>query len=398
MTKVILNKRSLTSYVAIVLATTIALALLAAPGNAQRSEQRVIASGSATTKSSQLVIDAKRSRGAFREIRLINTSGARIVFRSLRVIYSDGTSDSLNRRFSLRSGERTRPLNKNNALKFVDQVIADLIPNRRGRQTSAQFELQGSQTYQESRLSRADGNAREALDAADSDVLFGYRNVSLDVDRDEIKLGRKVGRFSHLKFNVFENDVFIRDVRIDYLDGTSQFVPVQATIKNGSSSNWVKVNSDQFIDKIVLIYRTERGNSRSARVEVTGEYAKNWLARSGDGRKFNDGWVMLGAETAGAIGYDTDTIKVGRNEGGFKELRLNIRGRSITLRDIRVYYGDGQSDNFKIRKRVDPGQTVGPLRLTKGDAPIRRITAKYRTRLFFGKGKGTAMVEVWARY
>nr|MCH9765578.1 DUF2541 domain-containing protein [Alphaproteobacteria bacterium] len=220
----------------------------------------------------------------------------------------------------------------------------------------------------------------------------------LNVDRDEIKIGREVGRFSHLRLRVFDNDVFVRDVRIDYDDGTKQFVPFSTTIKKGKTSEWFEVRDARFIDKIVLLYRSKPGRNTKARIEVTGQYAKNWLDPAGDGRKYNDGWVLLGAETAGSIGYDTDTISVGRNKGGFSELRLNVRDRSITLRELRVVYANGRKDVFKLTKRVDPGQTVGPLALAQGKTAIRKIVAKYRSRLFFGKGKGTAVVEVWARH
>lgn len=371
--------------------------ILASTAHAQRTSTRVISSKAVTTADRKVIIDTRKARGAYRNIRLVNR-GAVIRFRSLQIFYADGTSDRVNRSFRLRSGERTRILNKGNALKFVDKVVADLRPTRR-RAQRARLELQGTQTRREARLTRGSSAlATGGENFDDTDVLFGYRTVAFDVDRDEIKIGKRVGRFSHLKLNVYDNDVFIRDVRIDYIDGSSQFVPIGSNIKNGKSSDWFEVRPNRFIDKIVLIYRSKSGRNNRARVEVSGQYAKNWLAPNGEGRKFNDGWVLLGAETAGAIGYDTDTISVGRNKGGFKEIRLRVRDRSITLRELSVLYRDGHADKFKLTQRVDPGETVGPIKLPNGRAAIAKIRAKYRTRLFFGKGKGTAMVEVWGRH
>ena len=40
--------------------------------------------------------------------------------------------------------------------------------------------------------------------------------------------------------------------------------------------------------------------------------------------------------TAGFIGFEKDVIPVGKNEGGFRQIRLKVRDRSITLREIRV--------------------------------------------------------------
>lgn len=382
-----------------------AIALLWLPlsivsAEAQRTTPRLIASEITSTAAKRVVIDVSKARGAFRNIRLINARGPRIRFRNVRIVYSDGRSDQIGRAFSLRSGERTKNLIKSNTLKFVDKVIADIRPTGRRRAGRVRLEVLGIQTPREARLTRQGGiTADLSPDPGDHDVLFGYRTVGLDLDRDEIIVGRNVGQFSHLRLNVYDNDVTIRDVRIDYVDGSVQFIPFGVRLKKGTSSEWFEVYKNRFIEKIVLIYRPSKARQkRTARVEVTGQYAENWLDPKGIGRKFNDGWVLLGAETAGAIGYDTDTIKVGRNKGGFKEIRLQVRDRSITLRQLRVVYTNGESDIFRLTQRVDPGQTVGPFALPKGKSAIRKIVAKYRSRLFFGKGKGTAMVEVWGRY
>lgn len=384
---------------AVISTVAVGLALFANTSDAQRAKTRTIASKVVSTASGRVVIDASKARGAYRNIRLVNTRGARIRFREVQIVYTDGTSDRVGRAFALRSGERTRVLNTDNALKFVDKVILDIRPERRRRARRARMALEGTQTRREARLRRGkDKTPGLSINPGDHNVMFGYRTVGLDVDRDEIQIGQNVGRFSHLRLTVFGNDVHVRDLRIDYADGSTQFIPLDTRIKKGAASEWFEVKPDRFIDKIVLIYRARPGQRQSARVEVSGQYAKNWLDPSGEGRKFNNGWVLLGAETAGSIGYDTDTIKVGRNKGGFKELRLKVRDRSITLRELRVIYGNGQSDVFRLTQRVDPGEMVGPLELPKGKSAIRKIVAKYRSRLFFGKGKGTAMVEVWGRH
>ena len=369
---------------------------------AQHAKTRVIVSQDIPLSNRRIVLDASKAAGAFRDIRLIN-HGARIRISNLRIVYSDGTFDEVRRTFRLSSGERTRILNSGNTAKFVDKVIANIRPvrRRRGRRArTVRLELQGTQTAREARLNRRGGQTSTGLptDGGDNDVLFGYRTVGFDVDREEIKIGRDIGRFSHLRLRVFDNDVFIRDVRIDYVDGSTQFVPFSSRIKKGQTSDWFEVRDNLFIDQLVLIYRARPGERKTARIEVAGQYANNWLAPSGEGRKFNDGWVLLGAETAGSIGYDTDTISVGRNQGGFRELRLNVRYRTITLRELSIIYVNGRKDVFKMTRRVDPGQTIGPLALANGNAPISKIVAKYRSRLFFGKGHGTAVVEIWARH
>lgn len=390
-----LNLKPLQKFCALALCVVLAQLAALGPTEAQRATTRVIASETVSTSSRQVVLDGSKTRGAFRNIRLINAGGGRIQFSGLRLIYADGTSDRIARRFSLRPGERTRVLNRGNKAKFVDKLILDVRSVRRRRNARIRLEMQGTQTAREARLSRRGG---VAVDPGDHDVLFGQRTVDLAVDRDEIKIPRNIGRFSHLRLDVFESDVYVRDVRIDYRDGTVQFVPIEARIKSGGSSDWFKVKPNRFIEKIVLIYRADRGKRKTARVEVSGQYAKNWLDPSGDGRKYNNGWVLLGAETAGTVGYDSDTINVGKNKGGFKELRLKVHNRSITLREVKIVFENGQSSTIKMTRRVDPGEIVGPIKVADSRAAIAKIVAKYRSRLFFGKGKGIARVEVWGRH
>jgi hypothetical protein len=365
---------------------------------AQRAATKTIISTAAPLSKSKITIDASKTKGAFRNIRLVNR-GSRIIIKRLRITYSDGTFDEVRKRFSLKYKEGTRVLSSGSNAKFVDKIAVDYV--RRGRtRRKAQLVFTGTQTRRESRLNRnnpgAIGSSRRPRE--DTEVLFGYRNVDFKVDRDEISLGRKAGKFESLKLKVFGDHVFVRDIRVDYLDGSIKSVPFDTLLKKGQQSDWFEVDGSKFIEKLVLIYRARPGRNRDARIEVAGQYADKWLYPTGEGRKYNEGWVLLGSETAGTLGYDTDTINIADNRGGFKDLRLIVRDRSITLREVRVIYESGQEEAFKMNRRLDPGQIAGPFRLKTGPSEIQQIKCRYRTRLFFGKGKGTAVVEIWGRH
>ena len=365
---------------------------------AQRANTVTIVSASVPLSKSSAVIDGSKAPGAFRNLRLTNR-GSRIVIKRLRITYADGTFDEVRRQFSLRYKEGTRILSSGPDAKFVDKIEVDYARHGRTRR-SAQLVLTGTQTRQEARLNRNDPRALKAGRRArrDAEVLFGYRNVDFKVDRDEITLGRQAGKFDALKLKFFGDDVYVRDIRVDYTDGSIQSVRFDSLIKKERQSNWFDVDGEKFIEKLVLFYRSNPGRKSNARIEVAGHYADKWLYPTGEGRKYNDGWVLLGSETAGAFGYDTDTINIGDNRGGFREVRLIVRDRSITLREVKVIYASGQQEAFKTNARLDPGEIAGPYRLATSAAEIRQIKARYRTRLFFGKGKGTAVVEVWGRY
>ena len=153
-----------------------------------------------------------------------------------------------------------------------------------------------------------------------------------------------------------------------------------------------------------MSYRSRPNFKGQAHVEVIGQYAEGWLAPTGEGRKFNQGWVLLGAQTAdffrinsGKAGFDRDVISVGKNEGGFKRIRVQVRERAITLNELRVVYTSGQEDIIPIKTKVEAGSTYGPIDLKGGTRAIKEITAFYRSRIFDAKatGKGKAVVEVW---
>ena len=167
-----------------------------------------------------------------------------------------------------------------------------------------------------------------------------------------------------------------------------------------SRTNWIDLKGDRFIKEIQLVYRSKPSFRGQARIEVFGKYAPGWLGPQGEGRKYNQGWVLLGAQTAGFVGFDKDVIPVGANEGGFKRIRVTVRDRAITLNEVKVIYTDGTDETIPVRTRVDAGGSYGPIDLKGRRAAIDRIEAKYRSRFFdsSARGKGSAIVEVWGQH
>jgi hypothetical protein len=133
---------------------------------------------------------------------------------------------------------------------------------------------------------------------------------------------------------------------------------------------------------------------------VFGEYADGWLGPNGEGRKYNDGWVLLGTDTAGSVGFDKVKIPVGKNEGGFKELRVSVKDRDITMTRLAVVYADGAKDDLEQeRTRIEADKAFGPVNLTK-DAAIKEIEATWRSRALATskRDRAYATVQVWGRH
>ena len=90
------------------------------------------------------------------------------------------------------------------------------------------------------------------------------------------------------------------------------------------------------------------------------------------------------------------------NEGGFRRVRVSVRDRAITLNEVKIVYSDGVEETIPVRTRVKHQRhACRPIDL-KGERrqPIEHIEAKYRSRFFdaSAKGKGSAIVEVWAQH
>ena len=104
-----------------------------------------------------------------------------------------------------------------------------------------------------------------------------------------------------------------------------------------------------------------------------GEYENGWLGPNGEGRKYNDGWVLLGTDTAGSVGFDRVKIPVGKNEGGFKQLRVSVKDRDVTMTNLAVVYNDGAKDEIETnRTKIAADDCVRARSISRRARPSRR--------------------------
>jgi hypothetical protein len=397
-------------------------ALLAAGALSVAEAQDLVGIGSETidvSSDGNITIDVTKAPGAFRGIRVKNKGASTIDVQRVQIVYSDGSVHNEDRQIDMRKGERSREIAADSADKFIDKVNVTWKASK--GKTSLQ--VLGLQTRDGRRMERPKGPATGDLSAEDdkgtptptpatgtgpagdgNDVMFGYQNVGFGIDRDVIKVGGEIGKFDYVRLRVLGNDVHLNTLKVVYMDGTEQDLAVDADIRANTRTSWLDVDGEKFIREIQMSYRSKPNFKGQARIEITGQYAKDWLGPGGEGKKYNAGWVLLGAQTAGFTGFDKDTITVGRNEGGFSKLRIVAKDRAITLREIRVVFESGPDEVFSMRERVDPGNPYGPLEFKAGRSAIKEIQAKYRSRFDLAKGlknlfEGTpAVVEVWGQH
>ncbi len=370
-------------------------------------------------------IDVRQAKGAYKGIRIKNAMGKLFDVRRVQIVYSDGSVWNEDRQIDRYWGERSRPINPTFDSKFIDQITIEQAPgygrgrlqiigiqDREGREMDRGGGT-GARPYRPDRPVSDNGNitvrptvpvasqATPGQPTAGGDVLFGAQYVGFLTDRDVIRVGSEVGKFAKIRLRVLDNDIHINEMKIVYMNGESDTLAINADIPKNSRTNWIDLRGDRFIKEIQLVYRSRPSFSGQARIELFGRYAPGWLGPNGEGRKYNQGWVLLGAQTAGFIGFDKDIIPVGSNEGGFRRIRVTVRDRAITLNEIKVVYANGEEETIPVRTRVDAGGTFGPIDLRGGRrGAIDHIEAKYRSRFFdsSAKGKGSAIVEIWGQH
>lgn len=236
--------------------------------------------------------------------------------------------------------------------------------------------------------------------ASNGEVLFGVQDVGFLVDRDVIRVGAEVGKFDRIRLRVLRNDIYVTDLKAVFDDGTTETLLTDAKIAADRKTDWIALKHKGFIKEIQLVYRSKPDFKGQARVEVFGEYENGWLGPNGDGRKYNDGWVLLGTDTAGSVGFDKVKIPVGQNEGGFKQLRVAVKDRDITMSNLAVVYTDGAKDEIETNRiKVAADGTFGPVDLKKG-ATVKEIEATWRSRAIATskRDRAYATVQVWAKH
>lgn len=366
----------------------------------------------------EVSVDVSGAAGAYKGIRVRSNKGLIDVSR-VQVVYDDGATHSEDRQIDMREGERSRPIDLRGISRFVNKVNV----NWRATKGTGKLEVLGIQSKAGASMKRAkpatgsdvvagptgpnpDTSAPGTYDGYD--VMFGYQDVGFLVDTDVIKVGGNVGKFDRIRLRVLKNDIHINSVKVTYLDGESQELALDADIPANSRTRWLELKGDRFIKELRLNYRSKPNTKGQARVEVSGQYAAGWLGPNGEGKQYNEGWVLLGAQTADFAGYDTDAITVGKNEGGFTRIRLIVREAPITLTKLQVSFFSGPPETFTFgRERVEPDKPYGPLEFKGGKSAIKEIKAQYRTRFnLIGKlkeGKSLidfkpAVVEVWGQH
>jgi hypothetical protein len=105
---------------------------------------------------------------------------------------------------------------------------------------------------------------------------LGCEQVGRRTDFDEIKVGRREGRFSAIRLEAEGNSVNVLDLKVVYANGAPDDISVRSEIKEGDQTRALDLRGrDRAIDSIRIVSKRDReGPGRGpARVCVYGKEA-----------------------------------------------------------------------------------------------------------------------------
>ena len=231
-------------------------------------------------------------------------------------------------------------------------------------------------------------------------ILIATHYVGFGKDTDVIRVGKDVGKFHRLRMHVSKNDIYIERLEVIRHDKTVRTIRIGRKVKKDDWTRWYLIDWPGEIDRIALYYRSRPSFRGQAVIGVYAQYRDDWLGVEGEGRRHNEGWVLLGAQSAGFFGFDSDRITIGTTTGPLTQIKIVAKDRAITLDGLSIQYANGDTDDIPTKAKVKANGVFGPIDLKDGPRPIDTIKLRYRSRIFDSDadGAGRAVVQVWGHY
>src|SRR3954466_14332730 len=90
-------------------------------------------------------------------------------------------------------------------------------------------------------------------------------------------------------------------------------------------------------------------------------------------------WVELGSRQGG-FKTDHDTVEVGKSEGRFTALRIDVADGDLVMEKMKITFGDGSTFEPKTRGGVKAGQTSQTIDLPNKSHVIKRVDFSYHSK------------------
>lgn len=315
------------------------------------------------------VITVTAREGRFDAIKLV-VSGNSIEVLDLKVRFGNGDVQDVQVREQIREGGETRVID----LERDDRVIQaiELVYRTQGRAREGRAEVKVF--------------GRHSTRAAEDWVRLGEREVAFKGERDTIAVTGVEGRFSKVMLEVKLNGIEVRDLKLHYGDGETQDVEVRENIPANGRTRAIDLSGgSRVINRVELVYKTEDRRDGRATVVLWGlraaggnaEPARGGGNDAGPGLE-REGWKPLGQREV-TFRVERDTIEVGRDAGRFNKIRFVVRGNAVEILDVKVTFGNGDTQDVQVRERIAEGAATRVIDLGGEQRFIRTVEFVYRT-------------------
>jgi len=204
---------------------------------------------------------------------------------------------------------------------------------------------------------------------------LGCTDIAFRSDHDVIRVGQQQGRFRAIMVEVHGNAVRIENLRVIYANGQPDNLNVQSQLAPGTRSRPLDLQGrDRAIARIEVVAQSAPQGQRQARLCVAGLVDEGPHGNPNAGR-----WQQLGCQQV-AFHVDRDVIRVGRYEGEFRAIRLEVAGNDVHVENLTVVYGNGERDSIPVRAFLRAGSMTQPLDLRGNRRVIERIELVYQSR------------------
>ena len=95
-------------------------------------------------------------------------------------------------------------------------------------------------------------------------------------------------------------------------------------------------------------------------------------------------WVKLGERTVNHA-VDRDEIVVSAKKGVFRKIKLKVKRRKVTFRDVKVHFANGDVQDVTLRRAIPAGGETRAIDLEGKNRVIKKVVFWYKTTSVQGK-------------
>jgi hypothetical protein len=100
-----------------------------------------------------------------------------------------------------------------------------------------------------------------------------------------------------------------------------------------------------------------------------------------------DKWISLGEKTVNDR-LDHDSIRIGASQGRFTAVKIEVLGRAVHFKDMKIHYANGGVQDVEIRRVIPAKGESRAIDLTGDDRIVTRVEFWYEAETI-KRGKGS---------